>query len=207
LPGDFPSQIVQLKGFPRWVRRPNGALDVSVSPIEARKKVKWFTPTLDEVWCNTAFPTRLSQMEEEAMVRLAIVISVFALLACGGSETSQTGDAGDAAPASAAVEEKAAAPPTPQAAAVADAKVKSCIQLIRESMFERALVVCAAALEIDPDNQEVKDALNTASAEAAKAAVAPEAAGAAAEGAAEGAAEDATSKLGEAAGGMPEMGQ
>jgi hypothetical protein len=86
-------------------------------------------------------------------------------------------------------------------------KVKSCIQLIRESMFERALVVCAAALEIDPDNQEVKDARNTASAEAAKAAVAPEAAGAAAEGAAEGAAEDATSKLGEAAGGMPEMGQ
>jgi hypothetical protein len=144
-------------------------------------------------------------MEEEAMVRLAIVMSVFALLACGGSETSQTGDAGDAAPMGAAVEEKAA-PEMEKPAAVVNPKAQSCLDLISQEEWQQALVVCLAALKIDPDNQELQDAVKTARTEGAKFA-AQEAAGAAAEGAAEGAAEDATSKLGEATGGMPDLGQ
>ena len=44
------------------------------------------------------------------MVRLAITISVFALLACGGSDTAQTGDAGDLPPVEAAAAEQADVP-------------------------------------------------------------------------------------------------
>jgi hypothetical protein len=146
-------------------------------------------------------------MEEETMVRLAIVMSVFALLACGASETSETGDAGDAATAGAAVEEKAAAPEMEEPAAVVNPKAQSCLDLIARAEFQQALTVCLAALKIDPDNQELQDAVNTARTETAKLAAAQEAAGAAAEGAAEGAAEEATSKLGEATGGMPDLGQ
>jgi len=136
------------------------------------------------------------------MVRLAIVISVFALLACGGSETSQTGDAGGAPPVEAAVDETADVPAVP--AVTVDPKVQSCLDLIRQAEFQQALVVCLAALEIDPDNQQVQDAVATARAEAAKMAAAEAAGGAAAEGAAD----EATSKLGEATGGIPdELGQ
>ena len=139
------------------------------------------------------------------MVRLAIVISVFALLACGGSETSQTGDAGGAPPVEAAVDETADVPAVPAVPAVTvDPKVQSCLDLIRQAEFQQALVVCLAALEIDPDNQQVQDAVATARAEAAKMAAAEAAGGAAAEGAAD----EATSKLGEVTGGIPDkLGQ
>jgi hypothetical protein len=133
-------------------------------------------------------------MEEEAMLRLAIVLSVFALLACGGSETSQTGDAGEALP----VEETVDVIAIPEPAVTVDPKVQSCLDLVRRVRFQQALVVCLAALEIDPDNQQVQDAVATARAETAKLAAA-QAAGAAT---AEGAAEEATSQLGEATGGM-----
>jgi len=145
------------------------------------------------------------------MVRLAIAISVFALLACSGSETSQTGEAGEAAKApaaeaakapsaGAAVEEKAATE-TAQPSATVDPKVQSCLDLVRASKYQQALAVCLAALEIDPDNQQVKDAVATARAETAKLGAAQGAAGSAAESAAG----EAASKLGEATGGMAEQ--
>ncbi len=121
------------------------------------------------------------------MVRLAVVISVFALFACSGSDTSQTGDAGGVPPVGATAEEAAVAP-----------EVQSCLDLIRQSEFQQALPVCVAALEIDPDNQQVREAVALAGPETTKRVAAERAGGAVAEGAAE----EATSKLGEAAAGM-----
>ncbi len=143
------------------------------------------------------------------MARLAIMISVFALLACGGSDTSQTGDAGGVPPVEAAVEETAEViaipePAIPEPAMPVDPKVQSCLDLIGQSQFQQALPVCLAALNIDPDNQQVQDAVAQARTETAKLAAA-ETAGAAA---GEGAAEEAASKLGEATGGMADkLGQ
>jgi hypothetical protein len=138
-------------------------------------------------------------MEDKAMVRLAVVISVFALVACGGSDTSQTGDA---PPVDAAAEEAVVPavpePAAPEPAATVAPEVQSCLDLIRESEFQQALPVCVAALDIDPDNQQVKDAVAIAGTETAKLVAAEQAGGAAAEGTAE----EATSKLEEATGGM-----
>jgi len=148
-------------------------------------------------------------MKEEAMVRLAIVISVFALLACGGSDSNQTGDAGGVPPVETAVEEtvdviEIPEPAMPEPTATVDPKVQSCLDLISQSQFQQALPVCLAALNVDPDNQQVQDAVAQARTEAAKLAAA-EAAGSAA---AEGAAGEAASKLGEATGGMADkLGQ
>lgn len=146
------------------------------------------------------------------MVRLAIVISVFALLACGGSETEQTGGAGSAAaggetesaPAPAKTTTPQAAMPqatTPQAAATVDPKVQSCLDLVSQAKFQEALPVCAQALSIDPNNQQVQQAMSRAREESAKLSAAKAAGAAAAEGAAQG----ATSKLGEATGGMADQ--
>jgi hypothetical protein len=135
------------------------------------------------------------------MVRLAFVISVFALFACSGSDEGRTTDAGDAQRVDAAGMERTAAPKAPEPAATTevDPKVQSCLDLVRQAEYQQALPVCLAALKIDPDNQQVRDAVDQARAEAAKLAAA-EAVG--------GAAEDATSKLGEATGGMAEkLGQ
>ena len=143
------------------------------------------------------------------MARLAIIISVFALLACGGSDSSQTGDASGVPPAEATMDDTAAVPPVPEPAvpapaATVDPKVQSCLDLIGQSQFQQALPVCLAALNVDPNNQQVQDAVSKARTETAKLAAA-EAAGSAA---AEGAAEEATSKLGEATGGMADkLGQ
>jgi hypothetical protein len=146
-------------------------------------------------------------MKEEAMVRLAIVISVFALLACGGSDSNQTGDAGGVPPVETAVDEdviEIPEPAMPEPTATVDPKVQSCLDLVSQSQFQQALPVCLAALNVDPDNQQVQDAVAKARTEAAKLAAA-EAAGSAA---AEGAAGEAASKLGEATGGMADkLGQ
>ena len=143
------------------------------------------------------------------MVRLAIVISVFALLACGGSDSNQAGDAGGVPPVETAVEEtvdviEIPEPAMPEPTATVDPNVQSCLDLISQSQFQQALPVCLAALNVDPDNQQVQDAVAKARTEAAKLAAA-EAAGSAA---AEGAAGEAASKLGEATGGMADkLGQ
>ena len=74
------------------------------------------------------------------------------------------------------------------------------LDLVRQAKYQQALPVCLAALEIDPDNQQVRDALDQARAETAKLAAAEAAGG--------DAAEEATSKLGEATGGVAEkLGQ
>jgi len=140
------------------------------------------------------------------MVRLIVIVFVFAVLACGGSDTGQTDEAGAVAPAakSAAAPAKPAPAPTPAASAKADPKVEGCLDLVRRGKYEPAVPLCLAALEIDPDNQQVRDAVDKARAETAKMAAskaATEAAGGAA-------AEQGASKLGEATGGMTDkLGQ
>jgi hypothetical protein len=141
------------------------------------------------------------------MVRLIVTLFVFAMLACGGSDTGDTGAVGGEQPAA----ESASAPDmptpaakpaaTPEPAASTDPKVLGCLELIRKGRYEGAVPICLAALEVDPDNQQVQDALAKAKAEAAKMAAAK----AASQAAGEGAAEQASSKLGEAAGAVPDM--
>ena len=93
---------------------------------------------------------------------------------------------------------------------MANPKADSCLDLIGKAEFQQALPVCLEALQVDPSNQQVRDAVAKARTETAKLAAAKEAAGAAgsaAQEAAGAAAGEATSKVGEAAGGMPDMGQ
>ena len=138
------------------------------------------------------------------MVRLIVTFLVFAMLACGGSDTDQAGagaepvGAGGAEPVAASGGERASVPETPEPSVTVDPKVQGCLDLIRQSKYQEALPVCLAALNVDPDNQQLRDAVDTARAETAKLAAAK----AASQAAGEGAAEEATSKLGEATGGM-----
>ena len=127
------------------------------------------------------------------MMRLIVTFFVFAMLACGGSDTAPTGDA---APVDASGSEMAAVPETPEPSVTVDPKVQGCLDLVRQSKYQEALPVCLAALNIDPGNQQVQDAVDKAKAETAKRAAAE----AASQAVGEGAAEEASSKLGEAAG-------
>jgi len=116
-------------------------------------------------------------------MRLALTFFVLVLLACGGSDTAQTGDA-DAAKTAAATPETAAAdePSTPPVAAApsgaepaaveppVNLKAVSCLALVSQTKFQEALPVCTAALQIDPDNTAVQAALDTAKGESATAA-------------------------------------
>lgn len=131
------------------------------------------------------------------------MISLFALtLACGSSDSVQTPTGGtETPPVSASTGQGAPTPPAPSApepAARVDPQAESCLQLVGDAKFQQAVPVCMAALRADPSNQQVKDALGRAQAETAKLADAQ----GAAEAAAGSASEDATSKLGEATGGM-----
>jgi hypothetical protein len=92
--------------------------------------------------------------------------------------------------------EMASVPDTPEPPATVDPKVQSCLDLIGDAKYKEALPVCLAALEVDPGNQQVQDAVNKARSETAKLAAAE----AASEAAGDAAAEEAGSKLGEAAG-------
>jgi len=126
-------------------------------------------------------------------MRLIVTVFVFAILACGGSDTAPTGDA---APVGSSGDEMAAVPDTPEPPATVDPKVQGCLDLIRQSKYQEALPVCLAALKVDPGNQQVQAAVDKAQAETAKMAAAE----AATQAAGEGAADQATSQLGEAAG-------
>jgi hypothetical protein len=70
-------------------------------------------------------------------------------------------------------------------------QVESCLDLIGKAQFQEALPVCLAALDFEPDNQEVRDAVEQARTEAAKLA----AGAAVAETGAEDAAAEAASKV------------
>jgi len=134
-------------------------------------------------------------------MRLALTIIVLALLACGGSDTAQTGGTDAAATAETAGADAPAAPPvaaapegsepaTPEPPA--NPQAQSCLDLVSQANFQQAIPVCMAALRIDPDNATVQEALSTAKAESATAA---------ADAAAGSAAEEAGSRLGEVTGG------
>jgi hypothetical protein len=136
--------------------------------------------------------------EKTMMMRLIVTLFVFAVLACGGSDTDQTGAAGGAAAVGGSGGERATVPDMPEPSVTVDPRVQGCLDLIRQAKFQDALPVCLAALKGNPGNQQLKDAVDKARAETAKRVAAQAASQAAGEGAAEGAA----SKLGEATGGM-----
>jgi hypothetical protein len=120
------------------------------------------------------------------MKRLAVTLSMLALLACGGTETAQT-TGSEAVPPVSAEGEAAPAPelPEPTAALEPAPEVASCLNLIRQQRFQEALPICLAALEVDPDNLEVQAAVEQAQSETAKLAAAEAAASAPSEAAAQ----------------------
>ena len=129
------------------------------------------------------------------MRRLAVTLSILALLACGGTETAQTSGS-EAIPPVSAVGEAAPAPGIPEPTATAEVapEVASCLNLIQEKRFQEALPACLAALEADPDNLEVQAAAEQAQSEAGKLAAAE---------AAESASGEAAAQAEEAAKGLP----
>lgn len=127
-----------------------------------------------------------------------------ALVACGGQDTAQTSAGSDVAgDESMPAEEMGALPAvsTPPPSAAPDPKVASCLGSVREGKFAEAIPICTEAIGADPDNAEVRAALDKAKSQVASA----DAARQAAEGAASGAAGDAAKQLGETAPGMPKL--
>ena len=120
------------------------------------------------------------------MRRLAVTLSILALCACGQTETGPAGES-QTPPGVSATGDEAVVVETeelvvisePAAAEQVDPQVASCLDLIQQTKFQWALPVCLIALEIDPDNQEVQDAVAKAQAETAKMAGMAEAEGAA----------------------------
>ena len=106
-----------------------------------------------------------------------LVIGLFALLlACGAQDSGDAGPAGEATPPvsaetrgageTAAVEVESPSPPaTPQS-------VTSCLSLVKQAEYRRAVDVCVAALSDAPGNREVEAALTKAREETAKMAAA-----------------------------------
>ena len=122
------------------------------------------------------------------MLRIVLAIAIFALAACGGQETTTAETPGAAGSGLPPVEAQ-------QQAAESLPQVERCLDLVRQTAFERALPVCLEALELDPENQQVQAALDQATAEVARI----EGAGAAAEEAAG----EAASQLEETTGELP----
>ena len=120
------------------------------------------------------------------MFRTIFFLAILMALACGGQDSGST--AGSAAPdggttkadtgpgaaksaAKLAADEAAkTAAKTAQAearraaAAALDPEVTSCLGLIREANYPEALTVCTEAARIDPDNRDVRAALEIAGA-------------------------------------------
>ena len=126
------------------------------------------------------------------MSKIGVIAALMLLVACGAQETGTSGAQGETSPVSAqgdatAVEvevEEVVIEDTPPP------EVQSCLSLVTQGEFQAAVDACLAALGADPDNADVKAALQTAQAETAKTAAA-----AAASGAGENAAAAAASQL------------
>ncbi|HKC49987.1 MAG TPA: hypothetical protein VKF60_04285 [Myxococcota bacterium] len=125
---------------------------------------------------------------------VVIAFAVLGLAACGQKENQSATSASDATPQSAA---ESAAKPDVGAAANPDAT--SCLDLVATGSYEAAVPVCTAALGADPNNTQVKAALDTANSKIAEmAAAAAQGAADAAAGAAD-AAQDAADTAEDAA--------
>jgi hypothetical protein len=142
------------------------------------------------------------------MLRLKISLLSLSLLAlaCGGGESTPSGEAPDvstqgseaAAPAAPKPAAQATAPtgaPTAAAPSAApDPQAVSCLDLVSRSRFQEAIAPCTAAVAANPHDAELKAALDKAKAQAAGVANAKAAAGATAQGAANEAVDAAKSK-------------
>lgn len=141
------------------------------------------------------------------MLRLAVIASLLAFVACGSGDSGKTG--GEAPSVSSEGGGAAEAPTIDMGkASQVPSEVTSCLSLVKEAKYKEAIQACLAAADVDPDNNDVSAALEKARNEQAKVMAADAAAGAAgqAQGAAAGAASEATGSatdaLGGATGGM-----
>ncbi|MFQ5698021.1 MAG: hypothetical protein ACE5IL_07015 [Myxococcota bacterium] len=101
----------------------------------------------------------------------ATLLVAFILAACGASDSGTTStDSDSATPPVGAMGHAAGRQPVaaPAVAAQVDPKVQSCLALVRQASYRQALPACAAALEIEPDNLELRHAADKARAEAAR---------------------------------------
>ena len=126
----------------------------------------------------------IQHMMGGVMRRLAIAFSILALFACGQGETGPAGDSEAPAGVSATGDEaemveieEVVVISEPAAAEQVDPQVASCLDLVGQMKFQEALPACLAAAAIDPDNQQVQDAVAKARAETAKMAAGEAAAG------------------------------
>ena len=110
------------------------------------------------------------------MRRFALMILAAALLACGGSDTADENAADENATGADAGQKMGETapvpPPRPTGAVAGEApppnaalSASTCRKLIAVGNFEMALKICLQALEADPDNTELQDAVATARAE------------------------------------------
>lgn len=117
-----------------------------------------------------------------------LAVAMF-VVACGGGDTTGEGGAGSAeAPGGAKgmakeAGEAAAGAAREMAGEMVPPESAECLDLVKKSEFAAAVPVCLRAVNVDPDNADVQEALSTAQAESAKA-QAGEALGGGAEGAA-----------------------
>lgn len=127
------------------------------------------------------------------MRRIAVVLSILALAACGGRETESTATQKATPPVGTRSEPAAPAAPAPTAQApapttqapaepmgMASPQSQRCLDLVAAGEYTQALPICTAAYAQNPSDPGVQAALERARAEAAKTA----AAGAAAQSAA-----------------------
>ncbi len=145
------------------------------------------------------------------MTRIAIVLGILGLLACGGQESDLPDVASEAKEAVGGAMDEAAGAMKDAAGAAEEAtrsfqqdadaaaagtnpQVTSCLDLVSQGRYSEAVAPCMAALRIDPDNNEVQEALETAKAKAAEAS----AAAAAAQESAEQAKQDAAGRAADA---------
>jgi hypothetical protein len=99
------------------------------------------------------------------MLRIFLAIAILALTACGAQETATTETPGAAADTAAEAGQLLAE--VEQQAAESLPQVERCLDLVRQAAYERAVPACLEALELDPENQQVRAALDQATAEAA----------------------------------------
>ncbi len=86
-------------------------------------------------------------------MRLILVLTALVAIACGGSDTAQTGGE-SAADKSVSAAGSGGEPPE----AAVDPQIASCLDLVTQAKFAAALPVCLAALKAHPGNAELQAA-------------------------------------------------
>jgi hypothetical protein len=97
-----------------------------------------------------------------------LVTGLAALVACGSGDGADSDLPEVSAPTPRAATGAAPGGPDLGELAAGDPTVESCLGLVRDAAYPRALPVCLEALQIDPDNEQVRAAVERAKSESAR---------------------------------------